>query len=664
MTKQTSSKPPMTPRKGVYTHRLALLVGSAACGLVLALWAQAQAPSPTNPPPAPTPAVTPPPVLPPPPAVTAPPVAPAPAPAAAAAPVTPAPAPAAVAAPVVPKPPVVAAPTPAPAPAPVTAAPAPVTAAPAPVTAAPAPAAPLAPAPLPALAAGSNAVPAAPAVASTNGPAPAPAAPAVPPAPPAPKMIAEVKVTPGEKGIRFNFANADFKSVLNAMSEAAGFVIVTQTPINGGAVNVTSQKPMSEDEAVDLLNSLLTDKGYTAIRNGRILRIVPRRDVYKEDVPVKTGNNPAEIPKKDEVVTQIISIRYGDAAKMVENLKMLLSPDAIISANESSNAILLTDTQTNIRRIAEIIRALDTSISSIATIKVFMLKYADATQMADIVKELFAPTSQQGGGRGSPGMPGGMPGFIMDRMRMSSAFSRMGGGGGGSQSEARQAASRVVAVGDDRANALIVSAPEDMVPTIENLVQEIDIDTEQITEVRIFHLANSDATEMADTVAQLFSDNGMSGSMRSSSTSSRGSSRSSSSRGGTSSRMSSMGGRSGMGGMSGIGSSTRQQQEKVVLAVPDPRTNSLLINAAREMMEQVADLINRLDADKSNQQKVYVVPLQNADVDNVASILRGLFSNQGGQNYQSGSTRLLNRQATGASAAATAGFGSSSGRSF
>jgi len=97
----------------------------------------------------------------------------------------------------------------------------------------------------------------------------------------------------------------------------------------------------------------------------------------------------------------------------------------------------------------------------------------------------------------------------------------------------------------------------------------------------------------------------------------------------------------------------------MVLAVPDPRTNSLLVNAAREMMEQVADMISRLDTDKANQQHVYVVPLQNADVDNVASILRGLFSNQGGQSFQSGTSRLLIRQSTGASASATAGFGSS-----
>ena len=66
------------------------------------------------------------------------------------------------------------------------------------------------------------------------------------------------------------------------------------------------------------------------------------------------------------MVTQILPVRYVPVGKLVDNLRPLLSDNASISSNDSSNAVILTDTQTNIHRIAEIIHALDTSVSSIS----------------------------------------------------------------------------------------------------------------------------------------------------------------------------------------------------------------------------------------------------------------------------------------------------------
>ena len=91
-----------------------------------------------------------------------------------------------------------------------------------------------------------------------------------------------------------------------------------------GTVNVMSRQPITADEAVDLLNTVLTEKGYIAIRNGRILKIVSREGAQKRDLPVQTGSDPELIPRKDEMVTQILPLRFGEAAKLVENLRPLL----------------------------------------------------------------------------------------------------------------------------------------------------------------------------------------------------------------------------------------------------------------------------------------------------------------------------------------------------
>ena len=74
--------------------------------------------------------------------------------------------------------------------------------------------------------------------------------------------------------------------------------------------------------------------------------------------------------------------------------------------------------------------------------------------------------------------------------------------------------------------------------------------------------------------------------------------------------------------------SDRQLQQARMVAVPDPRTNSIIVNSSHETMEQIALTIGRLDATDSKKQHVYVELLEHADPDNVATILRGMFGNQ------------------------------------
>jgi general secretion pathway protein D len=200
---------------------------------------------------------------------------------------------------------------------------------------------------------------------------------------------------PTEKGLRFNFQGVPLDTVLDYLSKEAGFVIIRETDVTG-RVDVRSHQSVSKDEAVDLLNTILHHKGYAAIRNGRTLTIVSRDDAKTRDIPVRKGNEPAQIPKSDEMVTHIIPVRYADAVQLVENITPLLPAYATVTANQSSNAIVLTDTQTSIRRVAEIVKALDTSISEVSTLKVFTLENADATEVATLINTVFQTDSAGG----------------------------------------------------------------------------------------------------------------------------------------------------------------------------------------------------------------------------------------------------------------------------
>src|SRR5208282_6561564 len=89
--------------------------------------------------------------------------------------------------------------------------------------------------------------------------------------------------------LRLNFRNVPLEMVLNYLSDAAGFIIVQDTRVSGN-VSVISSYPVTRDEAVNLLDSVLNRNGYAAIRNGRTLTIVDKNDAKTRDIPVKSGN--------------------------------------------------------------------------------------------------------------------------------------------------------------------------------------------------------------------------------------------------------------------------------------------------------------------------------------------------------------------------------------
>ena len=438
--------------------------------------------------------------------------------------------------------------------------------------------------------------------------------------------------------LTMNFEGVPLQSVLEYMSEAADLIILGETKVEG-KVNILSKQPLNREEAVDLLIVVLNENGYAAIRRGeRMLKIVGKDKALIEDLPVRSGANPEDIPKNDLMVTQIIPIRFGNAGQLIENITELLPDYATISANAGSNAIILTDTQQNIHRIAEIVSALDTSISSISEIRVFPLVYADAKQLADVIKGLFQSSSS--GSSRSSSSRGSSSSGIAEMMRArfggGSSSSRSSGSsgrssrsGGSGSSAALAAASRVVAISEERTNSLVVSAPSDVIPTIEQLVKEMDRTIEDVTEIEVFKLNNADAYEMAEVLTNLFSDKDEIESSRGGYRfGSYGRSSSSSSR----SRSSSSG-----------NSSERMLQQKKVVAVADPRTNSVIVSATAELMAQITLMVERLDGNKAKQQKVYTYSLQNADVEGVSEILRNMFEQQNG-NFNSTRNRNSSNQ--------------------
>jgi type II secretory pathway component GspD/PulD (secretin) len=428
--------------------------------------------------------------------------------------------------------------------------------------------------------------------------------------------------------IRLNFRGAPIQSVLNYLGDAAGFTIVLNQPVQG-TVDIWNAHPLTRTEAVEVLNFALARNGFAAIRKGRTLTIMSRESALKQNTPVKSGLNPEQIPNNSDIVTQILPLAHVSASQLIRELSPILPAGATMVANEAGNSIIITDSQANSRHLAELVKAIDSSIASISGIKVFPLKFADSKTVVSVIKELFATNASGAGGAGASGrMASPFAGFT-SRMAGST---RTGGASGGSSRGS--AAAKIAATADDRSNSVIVTAPDDVMPTIEELISSVDVDVDDLTELKVFHLKFADPTEMAQLLASLYSDSNTTGS--------NSNSRNGSSRNGSSSRTGSTS-RSGSPGGSAANSnlSEREKKQSRVIAVPDSRTSSVVVTTSRDLMRQIEEMIVKLDADPSRKQKVYVYSLENADPIVVQQTLQDLFQSQ--QNATRNSSRNNNQ---------------------
>jgi len=347
--------------------------------------------------------------------------------------------------------------------------------------------------------------------------APAAAAPDTPPAPESAPAATERPARDTSAGLRFNFRGAPLETVLNYLSEAAGFVIVLETPVRG-TIDMWSAQPVSRPEAVQLLNLAINKSGYTATLKGRTLVVSSKEEARKRAIPIRTGNDPRQIPDNAELVMQIIPLERIDATQAATDLATLLPNSATITANVDSNSLVVTDTQSNVRHIVELLAALDGSAGSVASMRVFQLKNSDPQEMAALINNIFgggqsgarSGASQMPGFGGFPGFGGG-PGAAIAAM----AAARGSGGPGGRGSSASSSrgsrssggSSRgtpVVAVADPRTYSVIVSASKETLEDVDGIVRQLDASTARKQKVFVYSLEHGDVKQVESVLRNLF----------------------------------------------------------------------------------------------------------------------------------------------------------------
>jgi len=119
-------------------------------------------------------------------------------------------------------------------------------------------------------------------------------------------------------------------------------------------VTVIGQDPMSVDYAT--LLTILGVHGFVAVEQGGYVKVIPDANARQVPVPMMTGK---ESFADGEFVNRVIAVKSASAAQLVPVLRPLLPQYAHLVAFPCKNALLIVDSYANVKRIEQIVRALD-----------------------------------------------------------------------------------------------------------------------------------------------------------------------------------------------------------------------------------------------------------------------------------------------------------------
>jgi type II secretory pathway component GspD/PulD (secretin) len=176
-----------------------------------------------------------------------------------------------------------------------------------------------------------------------------------------------------------------------------------------------------------------------------------------------------------------------------------------MTANEAGNSIVITDTQSNIRRVAEIIQAIELGAEDMTEVEVFKLLYADPTEMATLLTSVFPDESKSSGSQ-SPIQfgRGGFGGLFGGRGGPGGGGGNAGTGGGGDQNSRIKKRAKVIAVADARTQSVIVSAASGLMDQIRTMVTQLDSNPAKKQNVYVYSLENADAQQVESVLQEMF----------------------------------------------------------------------------------------------------------------------------------------------------------------
>jgi type II secretory pathway component GspD/PulD (secretin) len=181
----------------------------------------------------------------------------------------------------------------------------------------------------------------------------------------------------GEPILRFNFYFQPWEDVLDWLAEQADLSLQSDL-VPEGTLNYRDNRSYSATEAIDLINGILLAKGYTLVRRGRLLSVVDLEDqipdALVEFVPVEQLDERGRY----ELVKTVFHLAKIEPADAQQEIESILGPGRAMVVMPKSRQIMVTETAGTLRMIRDILEKAENPPTGSAG-KVTEIKLANAS---------------------------------------------------------------------------------------------------------------------------------------------------------------------------------------------------------------------------------------------------------------------------------------------
>jgi general secretion pathway protein D len=181
--------------------------------------------------------------------------------------------------------------------------------------------------------------------------------------------------------VTLNFSDADLVAVINSVSQITGKNFIIDPRVKG-KVTVVSSKPLNEEEVFSVFLSVLQVHGFATVETKNAIKIIPDATAKQAATPITNRRSTPE----DLLITSVLKINYINAAQLVPILRPLVAQQGHLAAYAATNVLIVSDRASNIRRIERIISEMDKESDS--DIEIIELKHAFAAEVVRLLTSL------------------------------------------------------------------------------------------------------------------------------------------------------------------------------------------------------------------------------------------------------------------------------------
>lgn len=250
--------------------------------------------------------------------------------------------------------------------------------------------------------------------------------------------------------------------ILELLERWTGKSLLRPQTLPAGNVSLNLKQEVTKDQGIRALETILSLNGVgVSDLDKDFLKVTPLA-ATKSEAPELIAGSTLDLPPSGRTVSKLFRPRFLRVSDFVPQLVGLLNPAAggAPAVFEKANAVLVTDSLTNLQRIETLLAQVDRPEMSRLQPKFYTLNYAKA---AEVVSKLYGMfTGALGGDLGS------------------ASYSA-----------------------DDRTNQLILFADPQQFPVFDQLIARLDVKSGEDTRSDIISLKHADAKEVATVLVQM-----------------------------------------------------------------------------------------------------------------------------------------------------------------